>query len=313
MITAIIIQIIQSLFLILLAPLLTGWVRQNRAWLNNKNGPGLLQPYYNLRKLLMKQPVLAENASFLFCAAPTLYFACMCTITAVVPVLSSQLPFTQAADVIVLVGIFALARMFLALAAMDVGTAFGFMGARREMFVGFLAEPALLIVLFNAAIISQSTSLSAIVIALAAQTTLNPGLAFAAVAFFLVLLAENARLPVDNPSTHLELTMIHEAMALEYSGRYLALIEWASALKLLNFFALGLAIFLPWGIPANHPVITVFFAGGLFILKIMIIGFGLALLETMTAKIRLFRVSEFLMGAFVLAILAILLQLWVGK
>lgn len=308
------IQLLQSILLIALSPLLMGWVRQNRAWLSNKTGAGVLQPYRNFHKLFLKQPVLAENASFLFRLTPYVYLSAMCLITAIIPVLSIRLPFAPVADAIALVGLFTLARIFLAFAAMDIGTAFGSLGARREMLVAFLAEPALLMVFFNVALISQSTALATIVHTILSQPlTLNPSLTFAAVAFVMVLLAENARIPIDNPTSHLELTMIHEAMILEYSGRYLALIEWASSLKLLNYFAIASAFFLPWGIATQFTLFGISYAILAFLLKLILLGSGLALFEIITAKMRIFRVPEFLTGAFLLATLGVLIQLLVTR
>src|SRR5437879_2455583 len=242
-------QLLQVALALLLAPLLLGWVNQCRAWLQNKSAPSLLLPYRTIRKLFHKDAVVAENASPIFRITPYIVFSAMALAAAIVPSLATDLPFAVAADAIALVGLFALARVFIALAAMDIGTAFGSLGARREMFVGFLAEPALLMVLFTASLISGSTLLPTIVETLAhREIALYPSLAFAGVAFTMVSLAENARIPVDNPATHLELTMIHEAMILEYSARHLALIEWASALKLFNYMCIGIALFLPFGI-----------------------------------------------------------------
>lgn len=310
LIHVIFLQIAQSILLIAIAPIFVGWVCQNKAWLNNKKGAGILQPYRQLHKLLLKDSVIAKNASPLFRAVPYIYFCSMCLVTAIIPVLSSALPFSPVADVIALVGLFALARIFLSLAAMDIGTAFGSMGARREMLVGFLTEPALLMVFFNLALIHQSTELATIVRdALTHKLTINPSISFAAVAFAMVMLAENARIPVDNPTTHLELTMIHEAMILEYSGRHLALIEWASSLKLLNYFAIGFALFFPWGITTIFSISGMIDAGFWFLLKLLFVGSGLAIFEIMTAKIRIFRVPEFLTIAFLLAILGVLTQL----
>lgn len=307
---AIFLQIIQSLFLIAVAPVLMGWICQNRAWLNNKKGPGVFQPYSQLHKLFLKDSLLAENASPLFRITPYIYFGSMCLITAIIPVISVSLPFAQVADVIALVGLFALARIFLALAGMDIGTAFGSMGARREMLVAFLTEPALLMVFFNIALISQSTAFSTIVSHTLTHTlTINPSISFAAVAFIMVLLAENERIPIDNPTTHLELTMIHEAMILEYSGRHLALIEWASSLKLLNYFAMSFALFFPWGITVIPTLDGILFAVLFFLLKLLVVGSGLAFFEIITAKLRIFRVPEFLTIAFILAILGVLTQL----
>ncbi len=240
---------------LLLAPLLTGWVNQCRAWFQNRSAPPLLQPYYTLRKLFHKDVLLAHNASR--CSARALRdLRCMALAWAIVPTLSTDLLFAPAADAIALVGLFALARVFIALAAMDVGTSFGSLGARREMLIGFLAEPALLMVFFTTSLIAQSTSLATIVETLAHRDfVIYPSLAFAGVAFTIISLAENARVPVDNPTTHLELTMIHEAMILEYSGRHLALIEWAASLKLFAYSCLGIALFFPLGIAegASRP------------------------------------------------------------
>ena len=302
-------QLFQTLLAVLLAPLALGWVNQCRAWLQNRSGPGLLQPYRLLRKLLEKDAVIAANASWLFRLAPYVVFACMVLAASIVPLVATDLPFAQAADVIALVGLFALARVAMALAAMDVGTAFGTLGSRREMLIASLAEPALLMVFFTPALIGHSTALATIVEQLAhRELQLNPSMAFAAVAFVMVLLAENARVPVDNPATHLELTMVHEAMILEYSARHLALMEWAHALKLMVYFAIGIALFLPWGIAqagdwGMMPGAILWFAG-----KLALLGAGLAVLETVSAKMRIFRVPEFLGMAFMFAVLGMLIH-----
>ena len=303
-------QLFQTLLVVLLAPLLLGWVNQCRAWLQNKSGAGVLQPYRVFHKLFHKDAVLAENASSLFRTAPYVQFACMVLVASIVPMVATDLPFAAAADVIALVGLFALARLFAALAGMDVGTAFGSMGARREMLVASLAEPALLMILFTPSLIAQSTSLTTIVEVLAHhQFVLYPSLAFAAVAFAMVALAENARIPIDNPTTHLELTMVHEAMILEYSARHLALIEWASAIKLANYSAIGIALFLPWGIAAAGDWQAIPFALAALLLKLLLGGASLALLETLSAKMRIFRAPEFLGTAFLLAVLGMLARL----
>jgi formate hydrogenlyase subunit 4 len=307
MIEAILSQLFQTLLAVLLAPLMLGWINNCRAWLQNKSAPGLLQPYRTLRKLFHKDAVLAHNASSLFRMAPYIIFGCMVLAASIVPVVETNLPFAYAADAIALVGVFALARVFMALAAMDIGTAFGSLGARREMLVAFLAEPALLMVLFTPALISQSTSLNTMVATLGQREfALFPSLAYAAVAFVMVLLAENARIPIDNPATHLELTMIHEAMILEYSARHLALMEWAAAIKLMIYCAIGIALFMPWGIVAAGswpllPVATLVLAA-----KLLVAGGGLAVLETVSAKMRIFRAPEFLGMAFLLGVLGML-------
>jgi formate hydrogenlyase subunit 4 len=222
-------------------------------------------------------------------------------------VLATDLPFAPAADIIALVGLFATARVFAALAAMDTGTSFGGLGARREMLVGFLAEPAMLMTLFTAAFISGSTQLTTIVETLAhREFAIYPSLAFAAVAFLMVLLAENARIPVDNPATHLELTMLHEAQILEYSARHLALIEWASAIKLVAYMTIGFALFVPWGIAEAGAWAAIPAALGALAVKLAAAGAGLALIETLLAKMRIFLVAEFLSTAFLLAVLGML-------
>jgi formate hydrogenlyase subunit 4 len=228
--------------------------------------------------------------------------------------MGTRLPLTSAADAIALVGLLATARVFIALAAMDIGTAFGTLGARREMMVGFLAEPALLMIIFVASLISATTALPAITENLATQSLgLYPSLAFTGVAFTMVLLAENARIPIDNPATHLELTMIHEALLLEYSARHLALMDWAASLKLFNYACIGFALFIPWGIStheggpgallASIPVLGV---------KLAVAGVALALIETLSAKLRVFRAPEFLAIAFLFAVLGVLVHLLLG-
>src|SRR5579862_6000646 len=246
---AIITQILELIAALAVAPLFIGWINQCRAWLQNRRAPSLWLPYRGIRKLFHKDAVIAERASRLFRVAPYIVFSAMVLAAAIIPSMGTELPLSNAADAIALVGLLATARVFISLAAMDIGTAFGTLGARREMMVGFLAEPALLMIIFVASLISSTTALPAITEHLATQTLgLYPSLAFTAVAFTMVLLAENARIPIDNPATHLELTMIHEAMILEYSARHLALMEWAAALKLFNYACIGFALFVPWGI-----------------------------------------------------------------
>jgi formate hydrogenlyase subunit 4 len=296
---------------VLLAPVFLGWVDMCRAWLQNRSAPPLAQPYRTIRKLMHKDAVLAVDASPLFRIAPYMVFGSMATAAAIIPALGLDLPFGRAADAIALVGLFATARVFIALAAMDTGTAFGTLGARREMMLGFLAEPALLMVFFTASLIAGSTELPVIAgMHQHSELAIHPGLAFAALAFLMVLLAENARIPVDNPATHLELTMIHEAMVLEYSARHLALIEWAAALKLFNYACIGFALFVPWGVARDldSPQLLAS-ALALLCLKLLAAGAALALIESLSAKIRIFRAPEFLAMAFMLAVLGLLVRL----
>lgn len=303
-------QLLEILIAIALAPLLSGWINQWRAWLQNRSAPSLWQPYRMLHKLFIKDSVVADNASPLFRMVPYLVFGCMVLATAIIPTLSTDLPLARAADAIALVGLFALARVFISLAAMDIGTAFGSLGARREMLIGFLAEPALLMVLFTASLISGSTSLTTIVETLAhRELAIYPGLALAGVAFTMVSLAENARVPVDNPATHLELTMIHEALILEYSGRHLALLEWAASLKMFAYSCIGLALFFPWGVAQAQAPLAMLLALPMLVFKLAIGGVVLALLETLSAKMRIFRVPEFLATAFLMAVIGLLVHL----
>jgi len=296
------------------APLFLGWINQCRAWLQNRSAPSIWLPYRGIRKLFHKDAVIAGNASQLFRLAPYITFGAMVVAAGIIPSMGTRLPFTRVADAIALVGLLATARVFISLAAMDVGTAFGTLGARREMMIGFLAEPALLMIIFVASLISSTTALPAITEHLATQTLgLYPSLAFTAVAFTMVLLAENARIPIDNPATHLELTMIHEALLLEYSARHLALMEWAAALKLFNYACIGFALFIPWGVStgqggplalaASIPVLAA---------KLLAAGGVLALIETVSAKLRVFRAPEFLATAFLFAVLGLLVHLLLG-
>jgi formate hydrogenlyase subunit 4 len=297
-----------------LAPLFLGWVNACRAWLQNRRAPSVLLPYHGIRKLFHKDAVIAEGASPLFRVAPYVVFGAMVAAAAVIPSMGTSLPFRSAADAIALVGLLAIARVFISLAAMDIGTAFGSLGARREMMVGFLAEPALLMVIFVASLISATTALPLIAERIAQQEpALYPSLAFTAVAFTMVLLAENARIPVDNPATHLELTMIHEAMLLEYSARHLALMEWAAALKLFNYACIGFALFVPWGAsPDEGGLLSLAISVPALVAKLAVAGVWLALLETVSAKLRVFRAPEFMATAFMFAVLGLLVHLLLG-
>jgi len=307
-------QILELIAALAAAPLFLGWINKCRAWLQNRSAPSLWLPYRGIRKLFFKDAVIAETASPLFRIAPYIVFGAMVLAAAIIPSMGTGLPFAAAADAIALVGLLATARVFLSLAAMDIGTAFGTLGARREMMIGFLAEPALLMVIFVASLISATTALPAITENLATQHLgLYPSLAFTGIAFTMVLLAENARIPIDNPSTHLELTMIHEAMLLEYSARHLALMEWAAALKLFNYACIGFALFIPWGVSTGESGPGALLASiPLLAAKLAVAGVALAVIETLSAKLRVFRAPEFLATAFLLAVLGLLVHLLLG-
>ncbi len=301
------IEILQVLILLVIGPVFVGWVRMLKCWAQGRSSAGLFQPYRDLRKLFSKDVVLAENASWIFRFTPYLLFGTAVLAGGIIPVLSTDLPLAATADVIVLVALFAIARFFTALAGLDIGTAFGGMGSSREMTIASLAEPAMLMAIFTMSLASRSTSLSHMAqLVMSGQSVLRPSILFALLAFMLITLAETGRIPVDNPATHLELTMIHEAMILEYSGRHLALIEWASMMKLFLFTALGIAAFAPWGISSSVERLPVAAAFLFMLLKLAVFGLVLVLIETGLAKMRLFRLTEFLGSAFLLATLGML-------
>lgn len=299
--------LIQALVFVMAAPLLSGWVKWVKCHLQNRAAPGLLQPYRNLLKLMRKGVVVAEQASPVFRTVPYIVFAATALVAAVIPLAVLGLPTSNIGDVIVLVGLLALGRFFLALGGMDVGTAFGGMGSSREVTLASLAEPAMLMAVFTLSMTAASTNLStAITYILEAGIVLRPSFVFAAAGLLLVAVAETGRIPVDNPATHLELTMVHEAMILEYSGRHLGLIEWSSQIKLMVFSVLLVNIFLPWGIatvPAWQGLLFGLFAVGI---KLVLLGVMLPVAETVMAKMRLFRVPQYLSLAFLLSLLGML-------
>jgi formate hydrogenlyase subunit 4 len=300
---------LQMLGALALAPLLTGLVRKAKAHLLRRQGPPLILPYRTLLKLLRKTPVLADNASWLFRAGPYLIFAFTWVAASLVPaIFQDQLP--RVADVIALIALLASARFFLTLAGMDIGTGFGGIGASRESLIASLAEPAMLMIIFSLALVAGSTDLSVIARFMTSHMAVQVSVGLALVGFVMVAIAENGRIPIDNPATHLELTMVHEAMVLEYSGRYLALIEWATSLKLLLYLSLLLCLFAPWGMTdVNAPWDRLALALAIYVGKLSLGGLLLALFEVSIAKMRVFRVPEFLGAALMLGLLAMLLQL----
>ncbi len=297
----------QTLLFVAMAPLLGGWIKRVKCHMQNRAAPSLWQPYRDLAKLFRKHTVLAANASWIFRATPYIVFGATVLAAAVVPLVAVNLPTAAIADVIVLVGFFALARFFTALAGMDIGTAFGGMGSSREMMIGALAEPVMLMAVFTLAMSASTTNLSeAVTYTLNSGLVLRPSFIFAALGLMMVAVAESGRIPVDNPATHLELTMVHEAMILEYSGRHLALIEWAGQLKLMIYLVLVANVFFPWGIatemsPDNLAKGLVAIAGKLALLGVLLVTW-----ETVMAKMRLFRVPQFLGFAFLLSLLGML-------
>lgn len=304
------VQGIEMALVLALAPLVTGLVRKIKARLLRRRGPPLLQPYRNLIRLMRKDAVLAANASWLFRVAPYLIFAATWVAAALVPTFATGLMFSWSADLIAIIALLGSARFFQALAALDIGTSFGGIGASREMMIATLAEPAMIMIVFTLALVAGSTQLSTVAdFMLAGGPGLRVSLGLAAIALVLVAIAENGRVPIDNPATHLELTMVHEAMVLEYSGRHLAMIDFAASLKLLLYISLIACVFTPWGLaPAGSDLTAYAIGAGTYILKLGAGAVLLALFETAIAKMRVFRVPEFLGAALMLALLATLLR-----
>ena len=309
MIVDVFIQLLQMALVVALAPLLTGVTRKVKARLTKHRGASIFQPYRDLRRLLRKEVVLAHNASWLFRVAPYLIFATTWIAASLVPTFATGLIFGSSADLIVVIALLGSARFFMALAGLDVGTAFGGIGSSREVMIASLAEPAMLMIVFTVALVAGSTQLSTIAAHMVtSQVGLRVSLGLGLVALIIVGIAENARIPVDNPATHLELTMVHEAMILEYSGRHLAMIELASSLKLLLYISLIICLFAPWGLAPPQPDSAAYAVGaGAYIGKLALAAFALGFFETSIAKMRVFRVPQFLGGALMLGLLATLL------
>ncbi|MFN3532168.1 MAG: respiratory chain complex I subunit 1 family protein [Candidatus Brocadia sp.] len=306
MIQFIILPILQIVVIVGLSPLVKGFINKIEARLQCRRGPSLFQPYYNLMKLLRKDAVVSETASWIFIATPYVIFISILIIALLVPVLSSTVPANFTGDVILVIYLFALGRFFLVLSSLDTGSAFGGMGGSREMTISSMAEPAMMLSVFTVAIISGSTNLSNITQAMLSYKLLSPSLFLALAALSIVIIAEAGRIPVDNPYTHLELTMIHEGMILEFSGRYLALIEWASCMKLLVLLTILVDTFLPWGIASGltFPGLIVSFA--FYVVKIGFFSLLIAIVESSFAKVRLFRIPNMLGTSFILGVLAII-------
>lgn len=301
-------QIVQVVLVAALAPALTGWVRLVKSRLVGRRGPSIFQPYRDLARLLRQEVVLAEEATWLFRAVPYVGFAILWTAAALIPTFAVGLPLDPTADLIALIALLGAARFLLALAGMDVGTAFGGLGTSREIMIASFAEPAMMLVMFAVAVLVGSTSLSEVARhIIVTGVGLRVTLALALIATLMVAIAENGRVPIDNPATHLELTMVHEAMILEYSGRHLALIELGAMVKLQAYVALIACVFIPWGLagswsgPWAVPLGMLAFLG-----KWIVLGAALAVFETMVAKMRVFRVGEFLGGALMLALMGVI-------
>ena len=303
-----IVQGLQMLLVLGLAPLLTGLVRKLKARLTRRRGASIFQPYRDLVRLMRKEVVLADNASWLFRSVPYIVFATTWVAAALVPTFATGLVFAWTADLIAIIALIGTARFFLALAGMDVGTAFGGIGSSREMMIASLAEPAMLLVVFTLALTAGSTQLSTVATFMGSSAVgLSVSVALALVALVMVAIAENGRVPIDNPATHLELTMVHEAMVLEYSGRHLAMVEFAGSLRLLLYMSLIACLFAPWGLTTGSDPAGYLPAIALYLAKLAVGAVLLALFETSIAKMRVFRVPQFLGAALMLGLLGTLL------
>jgi formate hydrogenlyase subunit 4 len=299
----------QAVVLLCVSPAIVGLINKVKARLQCRRGAGILQPYADLQKLFRKQPVLSTTTTWIFTATPYIVFASTVTAGLLIPVFASQMPLNFAGNIIAFVYLLALGRFFLILAGLDSGSSFGGVGSSREAIVASLTEPAMIMAIFAIALTAGSTNLSTIV----HRTALLEGIAtdpsphlMALAAVFIVALAETGRVPVDNPATHLELTMIHEAMVLEYSGRYLGLLEWASAIKLLVFLTLIANVFAPWGIATSFTPIALSIGLAVYLIKVAGLALLIGTIECMFAKLRLFRVTDLLGVAFILALLGLL-------
>ena len=304
----IILPILQILVIVGFSPLVKGFINKIEARLQCRRGASIFQPYYNLVKLLRKDAVVSETSSWIFRATPYVTFISILIISLLVPVLSSQVPLNFTGDIILIIYLFALGRFFLVLTSLDTGSAFGGMGGSREMMVSSMAEPAMILSFFTVALTVNSTNLCNITNLLHNNSVLllNPSLILAFAAMTIVLIAEAGRIPVDNPFTHLELTMIHEGMMLEFSGRYLALVEWASSMKLLLLLTILVNIFFPWGIADGLTFSGLIIAFALYVVKIGFFAFLIVIVEMSFAKLRIFRIPNLLGTAFILSILAVI-------
>ena len=306
---ALVLALLQGAGMLAVAPLLKGVIKKMKAAMQTRQGPPLLQGYYDLAKLLQKETVRSETASWVYVAGPRVYFAAALAATTLVPVLVAMAPLEGAGGILGLVGILALGRFALAAAALDTGSPFGGMGGSREMTIAALAEPALMLGLFTSALAAGSLELGAIV-----RSGLDPGVVFrpsdifALSGLFLVLIAETGRIPVDNPATHLELTMIHEAMVLEYAGPDLALVEWASAVKELLYITLLIDLFMPVGIATTVAPGPLLVALGAWAGKLFVFAVVITLVESTNAKLRLFRVPELVAVSLGLGFLALAIR-----
>ncbi len=303
-------EYLQFLIIIILSPFVQGLIKKLKAYMQGRVGPGVFQPYYDLLRLFRKEMVISSTCSWIFKATPYVVFSSTVAAAMIVPVLTGDTAFSRIGDIIALIYLFALGRFFMALAGLDAGTAFGGEGSSREMTVAILVEPMLMLSVFTAAISTRSTNIGV----MAMHGFFNSPAQFLALAAFLVaIVAETGRIPVDNPDTHLELTMIHEGMVLEYSGRYLALMEWAHYIKQMLLFTLAIDIFAPAGIAEAAGAAGLSISFFFYAVKILFLSFMVALTESTRAKLRFFQLPSLLGGSFILALLSLLTNLMLGR
>jgi len=302
---------LQFVIIIIFSPLIQGIIKKFKAGLQGRVGAGILQPYYDIIRLLKKEMVLSSVTSWIFKVTPYIVFISTIVAAMMVPVIITKSSFSIMGDVIVLIYIFALGKCFMALAALDAGTAFGGEGSSREMIVSILVEPMIMLCIFTVAITAGSTNIARI--AEPQGFIFTPSHVLALLAFMIAIIADTGRVPVDNPDTHLELTMIHEGMLLEYSGKYLALMEWSHYMKQMLLFTLAVDMFFPAGIAHNIETSSLIVSSGVYSLKILFMAGIMAIVESTRAKMRFFQLPSLLGGSFVLAVLSLLTIIMIGK
>lgn len=302
--------LLQAVFIIILAPLVSGLIKKIKATLQTRRGPGVFQMYFDLYKYMQKESVVSEHTSWIFRVTPVIYLGSIVAAATLIPVVFlSGMNFTG--DIILIIYLFGLGRFFLTLAGLDAGGAFGGMASSREVSVASIAEPAMMLSLFTVALMAGTTNLAGMLASLgqASSATLIPAHLLAFVGFFIVAVAETGRIPVDNPDTHLELTMIHEGMLLEYSGKPLAVLSLGASIKQLLILSLLANIFFPWGMAAEFSFVSLAISTGLYLAKIFFLGMAMAVIETSFAKMRLFKVPDLIMGSFFLGLLGLVSNL----
>jgi formate hydrogenlyase subunit 4 len=302
---------LQFVIIIIFSPLIQGIIKKFKAGFQGRVGAGILQPYYDIIRLLKKEMVLSTVTSWIFKVTPYIVFISIIVAAMMVPVITTKSSFSIMGDVIALIYIFALGKFFMALAALDAGTAFGGEGSSREMIVSILVEPMIMLCVFTVAITANSTNIARI--ANPQSFIFTPSHVLALLAFMIAIIADTGRIPVDNPDTHLELTMIHEGMLLEYSGKYLALMEWSHYMRQMLLFTLAIDMFFPVGIAHNIETSSLIVSPGVYSLKILFLAGIMAIVESTRAKMRFFQLPSLLGGSFVLAVLSLLTFIMIGK